>query len=80
MMNKQEVDSLIANNSIRMTNRQWLESLSDEELAKRIRSNNDLSTMTRADNTLFELCAAAGGLYSREMAVIAWLRAEHKEG
>ena len=33
MMNKQEVDSLIANNSVRQTNRDWLESLSDEEFS-----------------------------------------------
>ena len=62
-----------------ITNRQWLESLTDEELAKRVRADNDLSTMTRADHNLFELCAGAGCLYSREMAVVAWLQAEHKE-
>lgn len=62
-----------------MTNRQWLETLSDEELAVRIKPNNNMATMTKADNWLFELCRNAGVLYSREKAIVLWLRSEFME-
>ena len=72
-MNKQELDGLIANNSVRMTNRQWLESLSDEEFERKIH----WLCVEASFCDEWGKCYEYRGSCSR--CRLAWLRAEHKE-
>lgn len=84
-MNKQEIDNLIANNSIRQTNRQWLESLSDEEFSRYCCSmaferKCCVDCMSRNSIEKRETCVILGGWNEYfDGCMLEWLQAEHKE-
>ena len=56
-----------------MTNREWLESLSDEELAKQILERKCTHCVCRAAGA--EACINT----TCDIAIANWLQAEHKE-
>ena len=88
-MNKQELNNLIANNSIRMTNRQWLESLSDEDLVEWmladpvamefVNKNGKWVVVGEIDKLAPRLQELIRTSNSSRHGVLNWLRAEHKD-